>query len=192
MGRGGGPTAARVGWVSCSFEQSGRFRAPHGSPPPKAWDASGLTARALLGSGLGGNKGLHSTATLGSGNNIAVYLGDTFVQRGAQTRGIVVESTPTNSASLWGSPSATPGPGSSGAAGLGGWVSPPQGLPGWGLPERGVCLQLRLLGSPGRWPSHFLTFSLWSSKEYLRSRVQCSCSFTWWSSFWNLGPRGWR
>lgn len=47
-----------------------------------------------MGSGLDGNKGLHSTATLGSGNNIAVYLGDTSVQLGAQTSGIVVETSP--------------------------------------------------------------------------------------------------
>lgn len=37
--------------------------------------------------------------------------------------------------------------------------------------------------SPGPRPSHFLKFSLWRSKEYLRSRVQCSCSFTLFSSF---------
>lgn len=114
----------------------------------------------------------HTTLQLGA---ISLFIWVTAVCLRALTIGLVIE-TPKQSCS----PPAVRGP-QTPSAGLSDPppppVSSPRGLPPGRSPH--------LLPTPPRSPRarHFLRFSLWRSSEYLRSRVQCSCSFTLFSSF---------
>lgn len=93
-GEKNGHTVAGLGSASCSFEQSvspGSLRQVV-LTRPGTWAET--ISGALLGSGQGGNKGLHTTVTLKSGSNITVYLGDTSALRRALAGGLGVEGPP--------------------------------------------------------------------------------------------------
>ena len=167
--------------MSCLLEQSGSC-SPCGPMRRTVLTRPGtladLIAWALLGVWTEWERRIHTTAALESGNNTSVYLGDICPPK-PLTSGLLVR-----------------------------FAAPPHPTPNHVFPLlacRGPRLQARPLrpaelqpfvvsldfrafqgtacllptsSSLGPQPGHFLRSSFWRSKEYLRSRVQCSSSFT--------------
>lgn len=159
-----GPRSSWCGLGSWSFEQSGSpgLRRRVSLTRPRTGPCWGLD--------WVGTKG-HTPQRLWSLETIALFIGVTSAHPRALTSGLGLEAPQIIPLPLLRSQTARLGP----------WgpLSPcllASEHPG----AKPACRQ------PCREPSHFLEVSLWRSREYLRSRVQCSCSFTFFSSFWNL------